>query len=97
MYAQYQAWPIEKHLHTVKRIFRYLKGTVNWGLWYPKNSSISLTAFADVDHAACQDTRCSTSRSMQFLGDRLVSWSSKRQKIATISSMEAEYIAFSGC
>ncbi|GKC97466.1 retrovirus-related pol polyprotein from transposon TNT 1-94 [Tanacetum coccineum] len=78
--ARYQARPTEKHLHAVKRIFRYLKGTVNRGLWYPKDSSIAITAFADANHAGCQDTRCSTSGSMQFLGDRLVSWSSKRQK-----------------
>ncbi|GJZ12387.1 hypothetical protein Tco_0547617, partial [Tanacetum coccineum] len=49
------------------------------------------------DHARCQDTRCSTSGSMQFLGDKLVSWSSKRQKSAAISSTEAEYIALFGC
>ncbi|GJY04750.1 copia protein [Tanacetum coccineum] len=49
------------------------------------------------DHAGCQDTRRSTSGSMQLLGDRLVSWSSKRQKSAAISSTEAEYIALSGC
>ncbi|GJZ35464.1 hypothetical protein Tco_0581281 [Tanacetum coccineum] len=97
MCAQYQAHPTEKHLHAVKRIFRYLKGTVYRGLWYPKDSSITLTAFADADHAGCQDTRRSTSGSMQFLGDRLVSWSSKRQKSAAISSTEAEYIAMSGC
>ncbi|GJX03891.1 retrovirus-related pol polyprotein from transposon TNT 1-94 [Tanacetum coccineum] len=72
-------------------------GTVNRGLWYPKDSSIALTAFADADHAGCQDTRRSTSGSMQFLGDRLISWSSKRQKSAAISSTEAEYIALSGC
>ncbi|GJT21799.1 retrovirus-related pol polyprotein from transposon TNT 1-94 [Tanacetum coccineum] len=57
-----------------------------------------LTAtFADADHASCQDTRRSTSGSMRFLGDRLVSWSSKRHKSATISSTKAEYIAMSGC
>ncbi|GJX18821.1 retrovirus-related pol polyprotein from transposon TNT 1-94 [Tanacetum coccineum] len=71
--------------------------TVNQGLWYPKDSSIALTAFADADHAGCQDTHRSTSGSMQFLGDRLVSWSSKRQKSTAISSTEAEYIAISGC
>ncbi|GKD63279.1 hypothetical protein Tco_1305387 [Tanacetum coccineum] len=71
MCARYQARPIEKHIHAVKRIFRYLRGTVNRGL-------------------------C-TSGSMQMLGDRLVSWSSKRQKSAAISSTEAEYIALSGC
>ncbi|GKA09718.1 retrovirus-related pol polyprotein from transposon TNT 1-94 [Tanacetum coccineum] len=82
----------EKALNALKRIFRYLM-ELNRGLWYPKDSLIALTAFADADHAGCQDTRRSTSGSMQFLGDRLISWSSKRQKSAAISSMEAEYIA----
>nr|GEV15780.1 retrovirus-related Pol polyprotein from transposon TNT 1-94 [Tanacetum cinerariifolium] len=53
-------------------------------------------AFADADHAGCQDTRRSTSGSVQFLGERLISWSSKRQKSPAISSTEAEYIALSG-
>ncbi|GJW22038.1 retrovirus-related pol polyprotein from transposon TNT 1-94 [Tanacetum coccineum] len=78
MCVRYQAKPTKKHLHAIKRIFKYLRGTVNRGLWYPKDSSIALTAYADVDHAGCQDTRRSTSGSMQLLGDRLVSWSSKR-------------------
>nr|GEX15864.1 reverse transcriptase domain-containing protein [Tanacetum cinerariifolium] len=73
MYARYQARPTEKHVHTVKRIFRYLRGTVHRGLWYPKDSSVALTAFADADHAGCQDTRRSTFRSVQFLGERLIS------------------------
>ncbi|GJS24472.1 putative ribonuclease H-like domain-containing protein [Tanacetum coccineum] len=72
MCARYQAQPTEKHLHTVKRIFWYLRGTVNQGLWHPKDSSIALTEFADADHAGCQDTCCSTSGSMQFLVDRLI-------------------------
>nr|GFD38044.1 uncharacterized mitochondrial protein AtMg00810-like [Tanacetum cinerariifolium] len=74
MYAWYQARPTEKHLHAVKRIFRYLRGIVNRGLWYPKDYSIALTTSADTDHAGCQDTRRSTSGSSQFLGDRLISW-----------------------
>ncbi|GJV15474.1 retrovirus-related pol polyprotein from transposon TNT 1-94 [Tanacetum coccineum] len=61
MCARYQAKPTEKHLHAVKRIFKYLRGTVNRGLWYPNDSSIALTAYADADHAGCQDTRRSTS------------------------------------
>ncbi|GJV48455.1 retrovirus-related pol polyprotein from transposon TNT 1-94 [Tanacetum coccineum] len=97
MCARYQARPTEKHLNAVKRIFRYLKGTIHQGLWYPKDSSIALTTFSNAYHAACQDTRRSTSGSMQLLGDRLVSWSSKRQKSDAISSTEAEYIALSGC
>ncbi|GJR32609.1 retrovirus-related pol polyprotein from transposon TNT 1-94 [Tanacetum coccineum] len=98
MCARYQARPTEKHLNAVKRIFRYLKGSVHRGLWYPKDSSFALTAFADADHAGCQDTRRSTSGSIQLLGDRLVSWSSlKAKKMHAISSTEAEYIALSGC
>nr|GEZ60873.1 hypothetical protein [Tanacetum cinerariifolium] len=64
MCVRYQARPTEKHLHAVKKIFRYLRGTVNRGLWYPKDSLIALTAFADADHASCQDTRRSTSGSL---------------------------------
>nr|GEU87238.1 retrovirus-related Pol polyprotein from transposon TNT 1-94 [Tanacetum cinerariifolium] len=58
------ARPTEKHLHSVKRIFRYLRGTVNQVLWYPKDSSIDLKTFVDADHAGCQDKRRSTSGSM---------------------------------
>nr|GFA53474.1 retrovirus-related Pol polyprotein from transposon TNT 1-94 [Tanacetum cinerariifolium] len=61
------------------------------------DSSVALTTFADADHAGCQDTRRSTSGSVQFLGERLISWSSKRQKSVAISSTKAEYIALSGC
>ncbi|GKA28142.1 hypothetical protein Tco_0714310 [Tanacetum coccineum] len=95
MCARYQDKSTKKHLHNLKRIFRYLKGTINMCLWYSKDSCITLIAFADADHAGCQDTRRSTSRSMQLLGDRSVSWSSKKQKSTTISSTEAEYIALS--
>nr|GEV41086.1 hypothetical protein [Tanacetum cinerariifolium] len=97
MCARYQARPIEKHVHAVKRIFRYLRGTVHRGLWYPKDSSVSLTAFVDAYHAGCQDTCRSTSGSVQFLGERLISWSFKRQKSAAISSTKAKYIALSSC
>ncbi|GJY29707.1 retrovirus-related pol polyprotein from transposon TNT 1-94 [Tanacetum coccineum] len=66
-----------------------------WGLWYPKDTAMALTAYADADHAGCQDTRRSTSGSAQFLGDKLVSWSSKKQKSTAISTT-GEYIAMSG-
>ncbi|GKA34675.1 retrovirus-related pol polyprotein from transposon TNT 1-94 [Tanacetum coccineum] len=59
--ARYQARPTQKHLKEVKRIFKYLKGTINMGLWYPKDSGFELTAFSDADHAGCLDTRKSTS------------------------------------
>ncbi|GJT56187.1 hypothetical protein Tco_0991241 [Tanacetum coccineum] len=67
------------------------------GLWYPKDTAMALTAYADADHAGCQDTRRSTSGSAQFLGDKLVSWSSKKQTSISNSLTEAKYIAMSGC
>ncbi|GKE89421.1 hypothetical protein Tco_1566896 [Tanacetum coccineum] len=63
LYAWYQAKPTKKHLNAVKRIFRYLKGTINMGLWYSKDTGMSLTAYEDANHAGCQDTRRSTSGS----------------------------------
>ncbi|GJR20603.1 retrovirus-related pol polyprotein from transposon TNT 1-94 [Tanacetum coccineum] len=63
-------------------------GTINMGLRYSKDTNMSLTAYADADHAGCQDTRSSTSGSAQFPGDKLVSWSSKKQKCTAISSTE---------
>nr|GEV35695.1 copia protein [Tanacetum cinerariifolium] len=73
------------------------KGTINLGLRYSKDTGMSLTEYANTDHAGCQDTRRITSGSAQFLGNKLVSWSSKKQKCTAISSTEAEYIALSGC
>ncbi|GKB12656.1 retrovirus-related pol polyprotein from transposon TNT 1-94 [Tanacetum coccineum] len=95
--AWYQASPTKKHLEALKRVFWCLRGTLNWGLWYAKDTDVALTAYADADHAGCQDTRKSTLGSAQFLGDKLVSWSSKKQKSIAISTTEAEYIAMSGC
>ncbi|GJV50336.1 retrovirus-related pol polyprotein from transposon TNT 1-94 [Tanacetum coccineum] len=94
-YARYQARPTEKHLKEVKMIFRYLRGTIHMGLWYPKGSDFELTAFSDADHAGCIDTRKSTSGGIQFLGDKLVSWMSKKQDCTTMSSAEAEYVTLS--
>ncbi|GJT26782.1 hypothetical protein Tco_0907057 [Tanacetum coccineum] len=86
------------HYHGMIGTLLYLTAKpYEWGLWYLKDSSIELIVFADADHAGCQDTRRSTSGSIQLLGDRLASWSSKRQKSIAISSMEAEYIALFGC
>nr|GEU45681.1 integrase, catalytic region, zinc finger, CCHC-type, peptidase aspartic, catalytic [Tanacetum cinerariifolium] len=90
--------PTEKHLNVVKRIFRYLKDTINMGLWYLKDTGFELTAFLDSDHAGCFDSRKSTSGGIQFLGgDKLVSWSSKKQDCTSMSSVEAEYVSLSAC
>ncbi|GJZ30588.1 retrovirus-related pol polyprotein from transposon TNT 1-94 [Tanacetum coccineum] len=81
----------------VKRIFRYLRGTVNTGLWYTKDSGIELTGFSDADYAGCKDTFKSTSGGAQFLGEKLVSWSSKKQDCTALSTAEAEYVSLSAC
>ncbi|GJX59361.1 hypothetical protein Tco_0290751 [Tanacetum coccineum] len=81
----------------VETLIYLTSNRLDLGLWYSKDSAIALIAFAYADQAGCQDTRQSTSRSMQLLGDRLVSWSPKRQKSTAISSTEAEYIALSSC
>ncbi|GJR66452.1 hypothetical protein Tco_0012517 [Tanacetum coccineum] len=60
------------------------------GLCYSKDTGMSLTSYADADHEGCQDTRRSTSGSAQFLGDKLVSWSSKKKKCIAISSTKEQ-------
>ncbi|GKF21317.1 hypothetical protein Tco_0069955 [Tanacetum coccineum] len=66
------------------------------GLWYLKDSGFKLTDFSDADHAGCLDTRKRTSGGIQFLGDKLVNWMSKKQDCTTMSSVEAEYVTLSG-
>nr|GFD46760.1 putative ribonuclease H-like domain-containing protein [Tanacetum cinerariifolium] len=68
------------------------------GLWYPKDTDFELTAFSDSDHAGCLDSCKSTSGGIQFLGgDKLVSWSSKKQDCTSMSSVELEYVSLSAC
>nr|GEX04102.1 hypothetical protein [Tanacetum cinerariifolium] len=93
----YQAKPTEKHLKEVKRIFHYLRGTVNTGLWYTKDSGFELTGFSDANYTGCKDTFKSTSGGAQFLREKLVSWSSKKQDCTTLSTAEAEYVSLSAC
>ncbi|GKB46999.1 hypothetical protein Tco_0897752 [Tanacetum coccineum] len=65
------------------------------GLWYPMDSGFELTTFSNADHAGCLDTRKNTSRRIQFLGEKLVSWMSKKQDCTAMSTAEAEYVALS--
>nr|GEZ37241.1 ribonuclease H-like domain-containing protein [Tanacetum cinerariifolium] len=96
--ARYQAQPTEKHLIAIRRIFRYLKDTIHMGLLYPKDTNFELTAFSYSDHAGCLDSRKSTSGGIQFLsGDKLISWSSKKQDCTLMSSAEVEYVSLSAC
>ena len=95
--ARYQARPKLSHYQYVTRIFRYLKGTPNLGLWYPKNTDFNLIGYSDSDFAGCKIDRKSTTGTCQFLGDRLVSWFSKKQSSVSTSTAEAEYIAAGSC
>jgi hypothetical protein len=83
--------PRAHHLAMVKRILRYISGTAAHGLHIHRSSSLDLVAYSDADWAGCPDTRRSTSGYAVFLGDSLVSWSSKRQPTVSRSSIEAEY------
>nr|GEZ17101.1 uncharacterized mitochondrial protein AtMg00810-like [Tanacetum cinerariifolium] len=95
--ARYHAYPTEKHLKEVKRIFCYLRGTVNMGLWYKMDSGFELTGFSYANYARCKDTFKSTSDGAQFLGEKLVSWSSKKQDCTSLSTSKLEYVSLSAC
>ncbi|XP_019160754.1 PREDICTED: uncharacterized protein LOC109157309, partial [Ipomoea nil] len=95
--ARFQSKPKESHLIATKKIIRYLKGTINVGLWYPKEGDFTLTGYSDADFAGCKIDRKSTSGTCQFLGGRLVSWFSKKQNSIATSTAEAEYIAAGSC
>ncbi|WVZ89372.1 hypothetical protein U9M48_035790 [Paspalum notatum var. saurae] len=91
------ASPRTSHLQAVKRIFRYLKFTPEFGLWYSLGSSLSLRGFSDADHAGCRIDRKSTSGTCQLLETSLVSWSSRKQASVALSTTEAEYVAAASC
>lgn len=83
--------PRDTHFSFMKRIIRYLQGTIHYGIRITKSSVNSLVAYSDADWGGCPDSRRSTSGYCIFLGDNLISWSSKRQPIVSRSSAEAEY------
>ena len=95
--ARYQAKPKVSHLAAAKRIMRYLKGTPDTGLWYPKDDNFSLTSFSDSDYGGCKLNFKSTTGGCQFFGDRLVTWQCKKQTSVATSTCEAEYVAASSC
>ena len=95
--ARFQVNPKESYLLVVKRIFKYLSGTVNLGLWYDKQSSIDLIGYTDSDFAGCKLDKKSTSETCQFLGVNLISWFSKKQTSVALSTAKAEYIAAGSC
>ncbi|KAD7477184.1 hypothetical protein E3N88_00320 [Mikania micrantha] len=89
--------PRVSHLIAVKRILRYLKGTLDLGLWYPSDDNFELTAYSDSDYGGCKRDFKSTSAGCQFFGNRLVTWQCKKQTSVSPSTCEAEYIAAASC
>ncbi|XP_019244462.1 PREDICTED: uncharacterized protein LOC109224331, partial [Nicotiana attenuata] len=95
--ARFQANPKESHLTAIKRILRYLKGTTELCLWYPKGSNFDLVGYADANYAGFLVDRKSTSGMAHFLGSCLVSWATKKQNSVALSTAEAEYVAAASC
>ncbi|KAG7540627.1 hypothetical protein ISN45_Aa07g008040 [Arabidopsis thaliana x Arabidopsis arenosa] len=95
--ARYQACPRVSHLNVVKRIIKYVKGTVEYRLSYTKHTNHNLAGFCDADWSGCLDGRQSTSGGCFFLGNNLIAFHSKKQNCVYLSSTQAEYIAMGSC
>ncbi|XP_019418429.1 PREDICTED: uncharacterized protein LOC109329216 [Lupinus angustifolius] len=91
--AQFMASPTHTHHTASLRVLRYLKGSPGLGLFFPTKSYVQVKAYSDSDWASCPDTRRSISGYCIYLGDSLISWKSKTQKIVSRSSCEVEYRA----
>ncbi|CAL5368349.1 unnamed protein product [Camellia sinensis] len=95
--SRYMENPTQLHLLPAKRIFRYLVGTINFGILYRKEGNFGLLGFTDSDYAGDPDDRRSTSGYVFMMGSGAVSWSSKKQQIVTLSTTEAEFVAAASC
>jgi hypothetical protein len=95
--ARFQSSPRTSHCQAIKRIMRYLRFTPKFGLWFSASSSLSLYGYSDADYAGYRVERKSTTRTCQFLGSSLVSWSSRKQSTVAPSTIEAEYVAGAAC
>jgi hypothetical protein len=95
--AHFQPSLRTSHRQSVKRIFRYLRNTPNFGFRYSASSSLALHGFSDADFAGCWLDRKSTSGTCKFLGYSVVSWSSRKQLSVAQSTTEAGYVAAASC
>ncbi|GKD88169.1 hypothetical protein Tco_1363676 [Tanacetum coccineum] len=91
--AYFQEDPKTSHLEAVKRFFRYIKGTIFLGLWYPKGIEVETIVYADFDHAGDYVDRKSTSGVCTFMGCCLTSWFSKKKTVLAISTTKAKYVS----
>jgi len=95
--SRYMANPIEEHLLAAKRVLRYLKGTLELGMFYAREGAIELFAYTDNDYVDDYDDRKSTSGYVFKLSREVVAWASKKQPIVNLSTTEAEYIVAASC
>jgi hypothetical protein len=93
--SQFSSHPTPIHHTAVKRVFRYIKGTRNYCLTYPRNGSLQLTGYSDASYANCISTRRSYSGYVFYLGKCAISWMSRKQQSVATSTTEAEYMALS--
>ena len=87
--SQYMQSPKKSHLETAHRILRYIKGTIDYGVFYKTGAQVEVIGYCDADYAGDHDTRRSTTGYMFSLGSGVVSWCSKRQPTVSLSSTEA--------
>lgn len=95
--SRYMEIPTELHLQLAKRVFRYLQGTMEYGIFYKMGGNDALIAYTDSDYAGDLDDRKSTSGYVFLLSSGAISWSSKKQPIVSLSTTEAEFIAAATC
>lgn len=95
--SRYMEAPFDSHLQAVKRILRYLKGTVDQGIVYKRSGNKELTSYTDNDYAGDYDDRKSTYGYVFVLASSAVGWSAKKQPVVTLSTTEAEFIAAANC
>ena len=89
--SQFMQHPTDEHWVMVKRIFRYLKNTITYGIQVSQSPTLHLSAFSDADWAGCPDDRKSQGGFLIFYGSNIISWQSRKQQIVARSSTESEY------
>jgi hypothetical protein len=97
MCARFQASPRDVHLKATEKNYKMFEAYLNIGLWYPKVAQFELIGYSDPNYSGCKVDRKSTSGCCRFLGRSLVSWSSKKQNLVALSTVEVEYISADNC
>jgi hypothetical protein len=95
--ACFQASPCSSHRIAVQQIFRYIKYTLEFGIWYSASSSLDLVGFSDADFTGCRIDRKSTYGTCHFLGSSLICWSTHKQSSVAQSTIDSEYVVAASC